>query len=97
LLAEPSHAVWLLPTPSFRRAAFDSRGTTWDIPTKTSDPQQALHNLLERDRMFTDRLSEETQRLGLRSIRIDSDTLADELADHVMRTFGLTSVEPTHI
>jgi hypothetical protein len=26
LLAEPGHAVWLLPTPEFRRTAFDSRG-----------------------------------------------------------------------
>ena len=26
LLAEPGHAVWLLPTPGFRRAAFESRG-----------------------------------------------------------------------
>src|SRR5947209_17078709 len=25
-LAEPGHAVWLLPTPEFRQAAFDSRG-----------------------------------------------------------------------
>lgn len=30
LLSEPGHAVWLLPTPEFRRAAFDSRGTAWD-------------------------------------------------------------------
>src|SRR5918912_348816 len=29
LLAEPGHAVWLLPTPEFRRAAFDRRG--WEI------------------------------------------------------------------
>jgi len=27
LLAEPGHAIWLLPTPEFRRAAFDSRGS----------------------------------------------------------------------
>jgi hypothetical protein len=26
LLAEPDHAIWLLPTPGFRRAAFASRG-----------------------------------------------------------------------
>ncbi len=39
LLAEPGHAVWLLPTPEFRRAAFDSRG--WEIPRKTSDPELA--------------------------------------------------------
>lgn len=57
LLANPRRAVWLLPTPEFRRAAFTSRGTLWDIPRKTSNPGRALHNLLERDRMFTERLA----------------------------------------
>jgi 2-phosphoglycerate kinase len=56
LLATPHHAVWLLPTPEFRRAAFASRGSLWEIARKTSDPEKALQNLLERDRMFTDRL-----------------------------------------
>jgi hypothetical protein len=54
LLAEPGHAVWLLPTPGFRRAAFDRRG--WEIPPRTGDPERARRNLLERDRLFTDRL-----------------------------------------
>jgi 2-phosphoglycerate kinase len=27
LLSRPNQAVWLVPTPAFRRAAFDSRGT----------------------------------------------------------------------
>src|SRR6202020_396652 len=42
LLAEPGHAVWLLPTPGFRRAAFASRGSMWEIAGKTSDPERAL-------------------------------------------------------
>jgi len=89
LLAQPGHAVWLLPTPEFRRAAFDSRGTTWDIPRKTGDPERARHNLLERDRMFTDRLVEETKLLGLPSIGIDTMISEDELARQVTRAFGL--------
>jgi hypothetical protein len=56
LLADPRHAVWLLPTPQFRRAALDARGTLWQIAGKTSDPPRALGNLLERDRLFTERL-----------------------------------------
>lgn len=89
LLAEPSHAVWLLPTPEFRLAALDSRGTEWDIPNKTTTPERARHNLLERDRMFTDRLSEETKRLDLPVIEIDTDMTEDELADRVTQLFGL--------
>jgi 2-phosphoglycerate kinase len=35
LLAQPDHAVWLLPTPEFRRAAFTSRGSLWQIAGQT--------------------------------------------------------------
>ncbi|MEW9549646.1 hypothetical protein [Nonomuraea sp. NPDC050783] len=89
LLVDPARAVWLLPTPAFRRAAFDSRGTAWDIPRRTGDPRRALHNLLERDRLFTDRLAEETGRLGLPAVEVGPGTGEDELAERVARVFGL--------
>ncbi len=89
LLGVPDHAVWLLPTPGFRRAAFDSRGTLWEIARKTSDPARALHNLLERDRMFTKRLGREAKRLELRVIEVDITTTEDDLADRVTKAFGL--------
>ncbi len=83
LLAVPDHAVWLLPTPGFRRAAFASRGSLLKIPGKTSDPERALHNLLERDRMFTARLGDETKRLELRVIEVDITMTEDDLAERV--------------
>jgi 2-phosphoglycerate kinase len=89
LLAVPSHAVWLLPTPDFRRAAFDSRGFTWEIARKTSDPERALRNLLERDRLFTERLYEEAQRLELRLIEVDTTMTEDDLAGRVTEAFAL--------
>jgi hypothetical protein len=89
LLAEPGHAVWLLPTPGFRRAAFASRGSLWEIAGKTSDPERALSNLLERDRMFTERLRVETGRLGLRAIDVDSAMTEDGLVELVRGAFGL--------
>jgi 2-phosphoglycerate kinase len=89
LLAEPGHAVWLLPTPGFRRAAFASRGSLWEIAGKTSDPERALSNLLERDRMFTERLREETGRLGLRAIDVDPTMTEDGLDELVREAFGL--------
>jgi hypothetical protein len=87
LLAEPGHAVWLLPTPEFRRAAFDRRG--WEIPHKTSDPELAQRNLLERDRIFTDRLFEETKRLKLPVIEVDTALNEGELVRQVTQAFGL--------
>src|ERR1700716_1679323 len=56
LLAVARRAVWLLPTPDFRLAAFESRGTLWGIAGRTSDPDRALSNLLGRGPMFPERL-----------------------------------------
>jgi hypothetical protein len=89
LLAVRAHAVWLLPTPDFRYAALESRGSLWTIPRKTGDPERALRNLLKRDRMFTDRLRHETRRLGLHAIEIDSTLTEDDLAARVAKAFGL--------
>ncbi|WP_433251000.1 hypothetical protein [Actinomadura nitritigenes] len=89
LLAAPGRAVWLLPTPGFRRAALDSRGSTWSIAGRTGDPERALRNLLERDRMFTGRLREETRALGLCGIEVDVAMTEDELERGVTAAFGL--------
>ena len=90
LLAVPSHAVWLLPTPNFRRAVVDSRGgPAWSFLAKTSDPAKALRNLLERDRMFTDVLREETARLALPVVDVESTTSEDDLTRRIENLFEL--------
>lgn len=88
LLAVPGQAVWLLPTPDFRRAAFGSRGSLWTIAGKTSAPERALRNLLERDRLFTERLHGETQRLQLYAIEVDATMTEDDLAGRVTDVFA---------
>jgi hypothetical protein len=88
-VAVPGRAVWLLPTPGFRRAALESRGTLWDIPRRTTNPDAALRNLLERDALFTDYLRQETRRLNLTAIEVDSGTTEDDLTRQVADTFGL--------
>ncbi len=89
LLSGAGHAVWLLPTPQFRNAAFDIRGTAWDIAGKTSDPERALRNLLKSDRMFTERLVEERKRLELPVIEVDTAMTENELTRQVAQAFGL--------
>lgn len=83
LLGELKRAVWLLPTDSFRRYAFDARGSTMDIPNRTSSPSQALTNLLKRDALFTERLRFETEKLGLRSITVDESMGKVDLTEQV--------------
>lgn len=90
LLSEPGQAVWLLPAPMFRRRVFEGRrGTAVDVPGRTGDPERALRNLLERDRLFTDRLAEETKRLGLTTIEVDTAISEDELTARASQALGL--------
>jgi cytidylate kinase len=88
LLSVPNRAVWLLPTPEFRQAVIDSRGgSAWGFLAKTSDPERALRNLLERDRMFTETLREETSRLGLAAVDVDTTMSEDDLVRRVTNVF----------
>lgn len=89
LLTSPHQAVWLIPTPEFRRVAFESRGFTWDIPGKTSDPERALANLLERDGLFTAAVAKEAAALQLPVITVDLDLGLDEATVLVGEAVGL--------
>jgi hypothetical protein len=89
LLKSSSQAVWLIPTPEFRLAAFTTRGALMDIAGKTSEPSRALENLLRRDDMFTSRLEREARDAGLSVINVGSVTSVDDLISRVAGQFGL--------
>ena len=90
LLADCNHAVWLIPTPEFRQAVVESRGgPKWGFIAKTGDPERALRNVIKRDAMFTERLYDEAQRLGLNTIEVDLAMTESELAGRVSQAFGL--------
>jgi 2-phosphoglycerate kinase len=90
LLSESNRAVWMLPTTEFRETVIDSRGgAAWGFLAKTTNPERALRNLLERDRMFTDVLRKETTRLGLHAIDVNTATSEDDLTKQVTDVFGL--------
>jgi hypothetical protein len=90
LLSTPDQAVWLAPTPAFRRTAFDGRGFTWEIPGKSSDPDRALSNLLDRDCLFTDALVKEAANLRLRVIAVDGTRNVEEVTQHVANSLALS-------
>lgn len=89
-LTRPHQAVWLLPSPEFRRQALDSRGGLWTIAGRTTDPPRALDNLLARDAMFTTRLAAETAALGLSTIEVRGDRTEDQLEADVAAALGLS-------
>jgi 2-phosphoglycerate kinase len=90
LLSTPTHAVWLLPIPEFRQAAAEGRGgSTWDFLGRTSDRERALRNLLERDRLFTDVLRRESERLDVPVIEVAVTMTEDDLARRVTEIFEL--------
>jgi hypothetical protein len=88
LLHVTDQSVWLLPTTEFRLAAFERRGTLWNIAGKTSNPERALQNLLVRDGLFTDRLRNQTKRARLPAIEVDTSVTEAALVGQVAKQFG---------
>ncbi len=88
LLHDPNYCVWLIPTPEFRLVAFESRGTMWSIPNKTSNPKRALSNLLECDRLFTERLQRMVE-TTVPAVMVDGRLTEDALESCIAGKFGL--------
>ena len=90
MLSASNHAVWLLPSPEFREATIERRGgRTSGFLAKTSDPERALQNLLERDRRFTDQLRNEIEDLELHAIEVNTAMNEGDSANLVAKIFGL--------
>lgn len=86
----PGRAVWLLPTPEFRRRVFRERGPEGDVAGRTSDPPRALANLLARDPLFTARVGDElADRAPEAVVTVDGRRPLDALVDDVAGRFGL--------
>jgi hypothetical protein len=71
LLESRRQAVWLLPTPDFRRETLLSRPQAWATPRLTRDPDRAQANRLERDGLLVERFREQALARGLRVIEVD--------------------------
>jgi len=84
-----NNGIWLIPTPQFRKTAFESRGTLWEIPNKTTQPEKALENLLKRDAMFTGRLKDEAKLNDCPMIAMDGSDSVDDVVSQVIKHFML--------
>jgi 2-phosphoglycerate kinase len=94
LLSRRSQALWLIPTPEFRRAAFESRGFTWAIARRTNNPERALANLLERDHLFTELVLSEARALQLHTIEVEVGLDLEALTKHAAESLGLAGGNP---
>jgi hypothetical protein len=92
LLSRRDHAVWLLPSPAFRRRVFETRGSTDAIVSRTSDRRRALENLLERDALFTEAVTEEAEELALQVIPVEVGMPVDATLERVAVALGLEPV-----
>jgi hypothetical protein len=89
LLSRPDQAVWLIPTPEWRRTALSRRGSLWSIAGHTSDPETALAHLLARDALYTEEVFRQATALHLTLIEVSGSTSLDELATRVAQGLGI--------
>lgn len=89
LLSRKDQAVWLIPTPTFRRLALERRGSLWNIAGQTSDREKALSNLLARDALFTEEVARQAAAWQLTTIHVDESISVDELARRVAQCLGI--------
>jgi len=86
-----NNGIWLIPTPQFRQSAFETRGTLWEIPNKTSQPEKALENLLTRDALFTDKLQADASTNDCSMLTIDGSSNEDDVVSQVLTHFQLST------
>jgi 2-phosphoglycerate kinase len=89
-LSDRRHAAWLIPTPRFRRETFLRRRAPDAFWSATSNPERALANLLERDRIFTDALAAEAAQADLTLLPVDGARAPDDLATELAMRLGLS-------
>jgi hypothetical protein len=90
-LSDPNHAVWLIPTPEFRRAAFAARDRSEAFWMRTTDPGRAMANLLARDEIFTNELAADAASGGMRTLAVDGSRSLEATVATIARQFGLST------
>lgn len=89
LLSRPDQAVWLIPTPEWRRTALQRRGSLWSIAGRTSDPETALANFLARDALYTEEVARQAAALRLPTIEVNGSATIDELVERAAHCLGI--------
>lgn len=92
LLTDPRQALWLVPTPAFKRAAFATRENKRAIAEQTRDPARARRNMIARDLLLARQIAARCATLGLTTRTVDGSrsvaAMADALEAHFPPIFG---------
>ena len=89
LLSRSDQAIWLVPTPEWRRTALSRRDSLWSIAGRTSDPETALVNILARDALYTEEVKRQAAALQLPTIEVDGSATVDELVERAAYCLGI--------
>jgi 2-phosphoglycerate kinase len=87
LLASPTQAVFLVPTEAFRQRQLRELPRAGQVTSEVSDPERALANRLERDRLLARETVESARQQGLRVIEVDGSLSVGGLTDVVAAHF----------
>jgi len=82
-----SQAIWLVPTEAFRLASMQRRGKG-RFGGEVSDVQRSTGNLLQRDRLLTERIRTDAGTRGLTVLEVDGSETVQAVAARVAAHFG---------
>ncbi|GAA4237600.1 hypothetical protein GCM10022254_50090 [Actinomadura meridiana] len=86
IIDSPRQMIVMVPTPEFRDHQLQTLPRAATVSHKVSNPDQAQHNRLERDRLVAADAVRSARNLGIRVIEIDGSqdapTIAAKVADH---------------
>ncbi len=86
LLLSPRHAVWLVPSETFKLESFYRRGK--HEGKQVSDLEQANRNHLDRDNVITKTVKERALARDLEVLEVDDSLSLDQVVEVVARHFG---------
>jgi hypothetical protein len=86
--SSPRRMVVLAATERFRRYQLGRMPRAGSFGRDLSDPELALRNKMERDRIVVDHAVRNARRLNIRVIEVDGTRDADAMADLVAEHFG---------
>ena len=90
-LAGHDRAVWLLPTPQFRRAAFEERGSLWSIANRPVIPNVRCTTCWNATRCSPNGCAPTSRARVVRPWRSAWETPRRTILDRVSRLLGLAT------